>query len=423
VAAVLGALQVLPIQAAIFDPGDPGPSVVSLLAAEAAQVATATIDCQSMGGQRPPRQPPHALTLVPFVGWSFAPRTSGSGSGSPVVDLYLHPSNDGAGAYLGTIALERSRPHADVALDLGARHGSWSLDWSVEHAGTAARTLSVVAQSRCGLDQTNWTVTQAPGALTMTIDAGRRPDATRGTHAVLSVGGGTRRSISFPGVGFGAPRIVRQPSGGTGYTVSFPQCNDPPPPTPFAHAVLGVNGGRPFTRNPCLAQQFTWARQGTTPPALYLNTASPSGAHVARAFSGPAGDCGPDDAACQAYNYGYNGAEDAYAYASSQGATAMMWWVDVELENTWSDDTSLNALVIRGAIDALRKRGAAVGIYSTSVQWHDIAGSYRPAVPTWVAGASSLSEARGCSALDSFGGGTLWFTEYPVGALGGFYIC
>src|SRR5260370_42162544 len=60
------------------------------------------------------------------------------------------------------------------------------------------------------------------------------------------------------------------PTGHTGYVISSPQC--PPKPTAGDFGIIGVNDGRPFTRNPCLAGEVSLAPT-TTIPSLYINTA------------------------------------------------------------------------------------------------------------------------------------------------------
>jgi hypothetical protein len=49
-----------------------------------------------------------------------------------------------------------------------------------------------------------------------------------------------------------------------------------PFPRGAAFGVIGVNGGRAFTRNPCLAAQLRWARRTSAGrPAFYANTGNP----------------------------------------------------------------------------------------------------------------------------------------------------
>ena len=63
-----------------------------------------------------------------------------------------------------------------------------------------------------------------------------------------------------------------------GFDISFPQCGGPVPGAP-AFAIVGVNGGRVFSPNPCLARQYVWARSATSPVepgvAFYMNTGNP----------------------------------------------------------------------------------------------------------------------------------------------------
>src|SRR5215475_10485247 len=62
----------------------------------------------------------------------------------------------------------------------------------------------------------------------------------------------------------------------TARDISYPQCWRP---LPRAHAswyaVVGANGGRAFTSNPCLVGQLRWAKSLGGAPAFYANTGNP----------------------------------------------------------------------------------------------------------------------------------------------------
>ena len=55
-----------------------------------------------------------------------------------------------------------------------------------------------------------------------------------------------------------------------GYDISWPQCGDPPPPV-GTFAIIGINGGAPFSANLCMTDQYAVAPR-SAPPSLYLNT-------------------------------------------------------------------------------------------------------------------------------------------------------
>jgi hypothetical protein len=203
------------------------------------------------------------------------------------------------------------------------------------------------------------------------------------------------------------------PRGTTGYDISFPQCGQTYPAPPYRVAVVGINGGRPYTPNPCLASEAAWAGPSLT---VYVNV-GPLNSGDPAALHGPAGSCAPPDSTCQAYNWGWNAAVYDAAAAIKAGVAASVWWLDIEFANGWKtspQDQAENARVIQGTIDGLRAQGDLPGIYSTSYQFGLIAGSqYLPQVPLWVAGAADASQAPGfCDPSHAFGGGQIWLTQW-----------
>jgi hypothetical protein len=212
-------------------------------------------------------------------------------------------------------------------------------------------------------------------------------------------------------------------SASAGYDISWPQCGLA---YPGEHriGVVGVNSGRPFTRNPCLHDEYNWAlsqpqkAHQLSTPALYMNLAYGQRRNGARS-------CQKWDLSCQAYNYGAAAASNALTFARGTGAYSDVWWLDVETGNSWSDRVDLNATVIQGAIDRLKAGGVMVGIYSTQRQWGMITGSdYDPTLPLWVAGAGNAAEALAyCRPDHAFGGGTVWLVQFPLGEYDGDYAC
>ena len=231
-------------------------------------------------------------------------------------------------------------------------------------------------------------------------------------------------ALSSPAISHRAFAAGAYTGGAHGYDVSWPQCSAPLPAQPYDFGIAGVTGGRAFRNNICLAAEYAWASRAPGSPTLYMNLNYPAGTTGGNGMTGPAGNCSKRDKACQAYNYGYNAAKDAYLYAASQGASGAVWWLDIETGNTWSKTTDLNARVIQGAIDYLRPN-ATVGIYSTRYQWGQIAGGFSPGLPTWIAGASNLSGAQNLclNQLAWFAGGSPWLTQYPVNGFTADYAC
>ncbi len=255
-----------------------------------------------------------------------------------------------------------------------------------------------------------------------------------------SRGGTTLKATGSPVVGIAlAQKWVPSPVGGgfpsgsVGYDVNWPQCsgsqagNLPGPPgdiagsAAYSIAIVGVDGWAVGSDNPCLAAEIAWAKNATEPaghspgtPAydLYIFLNSPASTSTIDQ-SGPAGTCsklsGGAKDHCLAYNYGYNAAIDAISYASSQGASATRWWLDIENDacapgiyndisngEYWSCNQELNSATIQAALDAVRSKGLTAGIYSTSIQYKGITGGYVPTggsgpLPLWIAGANWTS--------------------------------
>jgi hypothetical protein len=188
--------------------------------------------------------------------------------------------------------------------------------------------------------------------------------------------------------------------------------------------IVGVEGGRSFTTNPCLGGEFRWAGSAGSHFEVYLNTSYPAGSNIHRGDTGPRGTCQPDDWACKAYNYGFNNAEFAFHYAQTQYAVADTWWLDVETANSWSDDPALNAQVIQGNVDSLRAHGVLVGIYSIPAMWKEIVGSYTISLPKWVVRLrQSVAAPAYCASDNGFGGGSVALVQDESGNVDQDFSC
>jgi hypothetical protein len=205
---------------------------------------------------------------------------------------------------------------------------------------------------------------------------------------------------------------------GRGYDVSWPQCGRTLPSRANV-AIVGVNGGKPYEENPCLAEQFRWATGAAAQRAFYMNTANPGTAsRVVDWYNqkSPNRGCSRSDEAACAYNYGFNAAKHAYATAQAKTGVAgrHSWWLDVETTNSWSDDQALNVADILGSLAYLRSQKVPVGVYSTGYQWGVITGGADlPDLPNWVAGARNGDQAaRWCSPDSSFTGGPVTLVQW-----------
>ena len=221
------------------------------------------------------------------------------------------------------------------------------------------------------------------------------------------------------------------PKSARGYDISYPQCGHAYPSN-AAFAIVGVNGGRVFSVNACLASELAWG--GGAAAGLYANTGNPG---PALSSFWPSGQTSPrvcdaskpDTAEC-AYDYGWNAAQQSLQTAQSAytslgittSPTATRWWLDVETSNSWRSGSSanlaLNVAALQGEFDYLRSAGVTqLGFYSTTSQWTSITGGtkvFSPA-PSWGAGSPSERAAKNLCAntVTSFTGGRLALVQYP----------
>jgi hypothetical protein len=219
-----------------------------------------------------------------------------------------------------------------------------------------------------------------------------------------------------------------------GRDISFPQCQSAPPTGSFG--IVGVDGGRPFDLNACLAPEIAWAAAFGA-PAYYLNSADPG---PTMSSHWPAGQLLPG--ACEAssldsidcsYDYGWNAAADSYARAAAAAASVgapvvsgATWWLDAETGNTWESlefgETAVNhandTAALTGMRDFLRAQGVrTVGVYSNALQWQRITGGASLGrAPVWYAGLGGPSSAAAhCASPYSFTGGPVRLTQYANG--------
>lgn len=229
-----------------------------------------------------------------------------------------------------------------------------------------------------------------------------------------------------------APRLA--PPGSIGHDVSYPQCGKPLPVGAFG--VVGVNGGKPFSANKCLAEQYAWATSLPNQAMVYLNTSNP-GALSDFWPKTPMSEGGvtcvnpasASDPGC-AYLYGRNAATSALQVAGTAAVSRdTTWWLDVETANSWDGNGLANTAVIQGMFDHLRTNGVAqVGLYAASKHWPAITGGYTvttaaqyrfdwsmyftpkypmESAPVWVPGATSATTAPAKCATSFTGGPTV----------------
>ncbi|GHG52908.1 hypothetical protein GCM10012320_23410 [Sinomonas cellulolyticus] len=223
-----------------------------------------------------------------------------------------------------------------------------------------------------------------------------------------------------------------------GIDVSWPQCGASLP-ADGAFAIVGVNGGRASTTNPCLADQLRWAvasRGGTfqSTVQLYVNTDNPGGPSPSSSWPGsgstPYGTCDGSGSTACSWQYGWDRAMEDMAGRLAPAAqaagllaspSAYTWWLDVETGNTWQADAAGNRAVLEGMAAAFSHEGVRVGVYSSPYMWEDLIGTVSSTSPlytlnSWLPGALSAEDAAANCKLDPLmAGGHVVLTQYTTG--------
>jgi hypothetical protein len=207
------------------------------------------------------------------------------------------------------------------------------------------------------------------------------------------------------------------PTGHIGYDISYPQC--PPKSTAGDFGIIGVNDGRPFMQNPCLAGEVSLAPT-TTLPSLYINAAYSIAyrKQITQGCSTSSASITGTSAQKQAWAIGCSEAETSISYSGAPNIA--MWWLDVETGNSWStSNLALNQYAINGAASRLEQSGLPVGVYSTGAMWTTITGGNK-FTPTNIA---ADWEASGGSCTAAFTNSPVWLLQSVKSGLDTDYAC
>ncbi len=176
--------------------------------------------------------------------------------------------------------------------------------------------------------------------------------------------------------------------------------------------IVGVNGGLDYSYNSCL---FNEVQVFHNSYALYLNTGYPGNNYGLKYQHYPK-NCRVNNYLCLAYNYGYNDALKSIKYASSQDTHSFVWWLDVETDNSWTNNYQENRASLQGMINALKKHifMPTIGFYSYPAQWILITKNWQNHSPIWVATALTNKKEASAYCNDSFNSGFVWLTQYTT---------
>ncbi|PYI64728.1 hypothetical protein CVV68_21150 [Arthrobacter livingstonensis] len=210
-----------------------------------------------------------------------------------------------------------------------------------------------------------------------------------------------------------------------GNDISWPQCSNaaggyglPLPPDSAGFTVIGLTNGLPFTLNPCLAPQLTWASNANVPTHAYAMAAYPTAAQLRS--HGAGGPWSPATRDGQLSNAGFAEATAAVAAMAKSGILPGVVWIDVEPHKPqpWPTSTAArqreNRLVLAGLMQGLHDAGLAYGLYSFASAWADITGGWQlPGIPVWAtAGKDSPAQARAKCTKPGFSGGHVYLAQW-----------
>jgi hypothetical protein len=176
-----------------------------------------------------------------------------------------------------------------------------------------------------------------------------------------------------------------------GNDISWPQCNKTLPKGQ-AFGIVGVNNGLANNTNPCLATQLSWSLTS-------------------------AGSTGQPKTALDANIRGIS------------NPSTYLWWLDVETINSWESNKSANTADLEGMNAYFQSIGASVGLYSTSNQWNQIAGttiasSSLYGLNSWIPGAINQTVAKSnCTLRPLTAGGEVTLTQFVSKNLDYDYSC
>ena len=237
-------------------------------------------------------------------------------------------------------------------------------------------------------------------------------------------------------------------SASTGYDISYPQCGATIT-YPAGFGVVGVNDGHPYSTNPCLASEITWAKTTIAGvPSFYMNTDSPGPADTSNwpRCDRPQSCSGGNSTTC-AYDYATvrpkffrqrHQCRDRRTalrrpQPRSRARTGGSTWKLATTGRSSNRRTgrrpvrSTDQSMLLGAVAYLKSVGVNnLGLYSTAQQWHTIMGTPPTAfesLSAWMPGYATLAAAEAACALPSFNGGRVAMIQYPMNGLDGDYAC